>query len=85
MDKTVNADETVVPEQGWRFRRKFLPGPKYIVESQWLRWAELLGYCSSCSPPRPGQLGAVASIDRENWATDVAGISSSTTCSRQRC
>jgi hypothetical protein len=51
MNKTVNADETVAPEQGWRFRRTVPPYPKYIVQSKCPRGAEIgWVFFASCSP-----------------------------------
>ena len=59
MNKTVNADETVAPEQGWRFRRTVPSMPKVYRSVTVPRWAEIARVLfASCSP----------SSARANWS-----------------
>ena len=75
MNQTVNADETIAPERGWRFRRTAPSLPEVYrsvkvpeVSGNW--WGilrKLLAFSG------PGYLIAVGYMDPGNWATDLAG------------
>jgi manganese transport protein len=75
MNKTMNADETIAPEQGWRFRRTVPSLPEVHrsvkvpkVGGNWLGiLRKLLAFSG------PGYSVAVGYMDPGNWATDLAG------------
>jgi hypothetical protein len=52
----------------------FPPCPKYIVQSQWPNGRKVLGYFRKLPTFRPGRSVAVGYMDRENRATELAGM-----------
>src|SRR5438093_13089858 len=75
MNKTVNADEPIVRERGWRFRRSGPSLPEVYrsvkIPSADQSWRGILRKLLAFSGP--GYLVAVGYMDPGNWATDIAG------------
>ncbi len=57
MKKTVNADETVAAEHGWRFRRTVPSLPEVHRSITVPNGRKVLGYCSQAARIRPGPIG----------------------------
>jgi manganese transport protein len=75
MNETINADEAVVRERGWRYRRAGPSLPEVYrsikIPSAGQNWRAILRKLLAFSGP--GYLVAVGYMDPGNWATDIAG------------
>jgi hypothetical protein len=74
MNKTVKSDETVTAEHGWRFRRTISSLPEAHRSVTVAQWAESAWIFRKLLTFRSGQSVAVGYMDRENRATELAGV-----------